>query len=214
MQVYPIFLNDLRGRRCVVIGNGHDAERKVEGLLACGATVILISSNPQFDASRNDIEWHDRAYRQGDLRGAFLAIVTEVDPESTGPIWDEAQRENVLINAMDDVQHCSFVAGSTIQRGKLTIAISTSGAAPALAVRLRQRLEAQFGPEYEMFLDWMAHLRTPMVEAFPSFEERREKWYALIDAGILELLSEGAYSNALERIEEIAGPQVAGTLRD
>ncbi len=214
MQVYPIFLNDLGGRRCVVIGSGLEAERKIQGLLACQAAVSLVGADPEFDVSKYDVEWHRRDYQEGDLCGAFLAIVTYVDPVRTRPIWEEAQRERVLINAMDDVPHCTFVAGSILQRGKLTVAISTSGAAPALAVRLRQRLEAELGPEYAIFLEWMARLRAPMSAHFPSFERRRERWYALIDAGIPELLAADDYDLAISRVAELVGSGVADILMD
>src|SRR5690606_39799647 len=117
--------------------------------------------------------------------------------------WEEAQRERVLINAMDDVPHCTFVAGSILQRGKLTVAISTSGAAPALAVRLRQRLEAELGPEYDIFLEWMARLSAPMSAHFPSFERRRERWYALSDAAMPEPVAAGACALAVRRVAPV-----------
>ncbi|GIV60736.1 bifunctional precorrin-2 dehydrogenase/sirohydrochlorin ferrochelatase [Rhodocaloribacter litoris] len=212
MNVYPIFLNDLAGRRCVVFGGNHEAERKVRELLDLGADVVLIAPAPEARlralAEDGRLTWHARAYVPGDLQGAFLAIVAERNPEATAPIYREAQAEKVLINAMDDVPHCTFVAGSVVRQGALTIAISTAGAAPALSVRLRERFEQAFGPEYAAFLDLMRALRAPMATRYPDFEERRRRWYALVDGDVLALLRAGRREEALDRIEALTGLRV------
>ena len=192
MNVYPVFLNDLAGRLCVVFGGGREAGRKVDGLLARDAEVLVIAPSlgkglkAAFEAGR--IAWRARTYRAGDLRNAFLAIATEpASPENTA-IWEEAQARNVLLNAMDDVAHCSFVAGSVVRRGDLVIAISTSGSAPALSVRLRERLEREFGEEYGRLLAHLKQIRPEMTRRFPDFEERRRRWYDIVDSDLLNLL--------------------------
>jgi len=193
----------------MVFGGNAEAERKVQGLLGCDAAVTIVSPDLTQELERwaasGQITWIPRTYVRGDLRGAFLAIVSEPAPESTAALWEEAQAENVLLNAMDDVPHCSFVAGSVVRQGPLVLSISTSGCAPALAVRLRQRFEQTFGPAYAVFLAWMRALRTPMAEHFPNFEERRQRWYALVDSNILELLVAGEQDAARERVAEIVG---------
>lgn len=214
MKVYPIFLNDLSGRRCVVFGGNHEAERKVRELLECGAVVTVISAGVEFDVDELEVGWLRRDYRPGDLEGAFLAIAAETNPEKTRPIWEEAEARNVLFNAMDDVPHCSFVAGSVVRRGKLTVSISTSGAAPALAVRLRQDFEERFGPEFELFLDWMAALREPMADAYSDFDERRKIWYELVDSDVRGLLASNRYADAAERLREIVGEDVFDTVAE
>lgn len=212
MNVYPIYLNDLRGRRCIVFGGGHagEAERKVAGLLACDAEVTVISRDFSEElAVHEHVTWIPREYVPGDLEGAFLAVVSETNPPKTKPIWDEAQRKNVLINAMDDVPHCTFVAGSVVRRGKLTLSISTSGAAPALSVRLRQRFEREFGPHFEIFLEWMAALREPMAAHYPDFDERRRIWYEIVDSDVLDLLAQDQREAAIDRLRQIVGGAVA-----
>ena len=217
MKVYPIFLNNLADQRCVVVGGGHEAERKVEGLLDCGASITVISPDLSDRlrqwAEAGRVTWIPRSYQSGDLQGAFLVIVSETNPEMTEPIWQEAQAEKALINAMDDVPHCTFVAGSVVRRGPLVMAISTSGCAPALAVRLRQHLEQTLGPEYAFFLELMGNLRTPMATRYPDFDERRQRWYALVDSDILDLLKEGNLDAAYQRLEEIVGDDLPVSIR-
>lgn len=217
MKVYPIFLNNLGGRRCLVVGGDHEAERKAEELLACDADVVVISpdlTEPlQRWAEAGRLSWVERDYRPGDLRGAFLVIVSETNPARTAPIWEEAQAERVLINAMDDVPHCTFVAGSVVRRGPLVISISTSGCAPALSVRMRQAMEAEYGPEYGEFLELLRALREPMAAHHADFEERRRRWYALVDSDVLELLSRGERAAVHRRLEEVLGEEVAQALQ-
>ena len=207
MKVYPIFLNNLSGRRCVVFGGNHEAERKVQDLLACDATVEVISASVTpglaTAAEANQIRWTPRSYQPGDLRDAFLTIVSVTDPAATRPIYEEAEREKVLINAMDDVPHCTFVAGSVIRRDPLVISISTSGAAPALSVRLRERLEQEIGPEYETFAALLGSLREPMATRYPDFDERRSRWYRLVDSDLLDVLRDQGTAAARERIAQL-----------
>ncbi len=209
MNPFPIFLNDLEGRPCVMFGSGHEAERKVDTLLEYGASVTVINpelSEPlrtHFEAG--DIAWRARSYRPGDLKNVYLAIVSEPNPAYSRPIWEEAEAEKVLFNAMDDVQHCNFVSGSVIKRGPLVISISTSGCAPALAVRLRQRFEKEFGPEYGTYLELMKSLRPVMQERFKAFEERRTKWYELVDGPLFEIIKSGDHQKVDAFLEEFFG---------
>ncbi len=207
MKVYPIFLNNLKGRRCVIFGGNHEAERKAAGLMECDADVVVysekITETMQSWVDESTLEWVPRWYKPGDLKGAFLAIVAITDHEATRPIWAEAERENVLLNAMDDVPHCSFVAGSVVQRGPLTISISTSGSAPALSVRLREKLEEQFGPEYGDFLDALKALRPAMMSTFPEFAERKNKWYEIVDSDVIKHFEAGRPDDACRQIKDI-----------
>jgi precorrin-2 dehydrogenase/sirohydrochlorin ferrochelatase len=207
MKPYPIFLIDLSRRHCVVIGGGREGEYKVKGLLDCEARVTVISGQLtdqlQAWADEGRLTWIQRDYRPGDLRGAFLVIAERSDPETNAAIRAEAEAERALVNVMDDVPHCNFVAGSVVRQGPLTMAISTSGCAPALSVRLRQRFQDEFGSEYGVFLEWLRELRQPMAARYPDFQERRRRWYALIDSDILDLLRAGRPDLARRRMAEI-----------
>jgi precorrin-2 dehydrogenase/sirohydrochlorin ferrochelatase len=212
MKVYPVFLIGLATQRCVVIGGGGEAECKVKGLLDCNAAVTVISAEVTDQlrvwAEAGAIAWVPRPYQTGDLRGAYLVIATEHDAQTNARIWQEARAAGVLVNVTDDPAHSTFVAGSVVRQGPLTLAISTSGRAPALAVRLRQRLEQEFGPEYAALLDLLQEVREPLAAQYPDIHERRARWYALIDSDIIDLLREGRPDLAYQRLAEIIGEEV------
>jgi precorrin-2 dehydrogenase / sirohydrochlorin ferrochelatase len=205
---YPIYLN-LEGRLCVVIGGGVIAEGKIKALLEAGAEVTLVS--PELTrwletlVDEGRIRYVARGYEPGDLHGAFLAISATDERAINEQVWAEANRLNIMVNVVDDTPHCNFIAASIMRRGDLAIAISTSGSAPALAVRLRERLEREIGEEYAHFLDIAARLRAPLLARFPNFEERKARWYDLVDSDALELLRQGEEEAALARMEEIMG---------
>jgi siroheme synthase-like protein len=207
MEVYPVFLTGLASRRCFVIGGGSEAERKVRGLLDAKATVTVISAEvtPQLQLWGEDatIAWRCRDYQTGDLQGAFLVIATGHDQRINQCVWEEAQAVGALINVVDDVAHSHFIAGSIMRQGALTLAISTSGCAPALGVRLRERFEREFGPEYGVFLQLMRELRESMSAGDVDFQARRARWYALIDSDVLELLRAGKTALARQRAQAI-----------
>ncbi|HEX3553965.1 MAG TPA: bifunctional precorrin-2 dehydrogenase/sirohydrochlorin ferrochelatase [Thermoanaerobaculia bacterium] len=208
MQHYPVYLS-LKGRNCFVLGGCVLAEEKVKGLLAAEARVTVLA--PEVTpglaelAMRGRIDLVDRRYRRGDLRTAFLVLVVSQPPSVVDGVWEETRGRNVLVNTLDDVPHCDFIAPAIVRRGDLAVAISTGGKAPALAVRLRQRLESELGEEHARFLEIAGDLRAPLARRWPDFETRRAKWYRLIDSDVLHLLRRGDEDRALARIEEILG---------
>lgn len=187
MHPYPVFL-DLSGRPCLVIGAGALAQEKVDGLLAAGAVVTRRTS-----------------YEQSDLDGMVLVIVCAQPPDLAEAVWRETQRRNILINTVDDPPRCGFIAPAILRRGDLAVAISTNGKAPALAVRLRQRLESELGEEYGRFLALAGTVRAPLLASRPDFGERRELWYRLVDSDVLDLLRQGDEEAARGRFAEILG---------
>lgn len=205
---YPVFL-DLRDRPCVVVGGDEAARGKVEGLLGAGARVTVIAPElvPRLAewAAAGEVRHVPRSFRPGDLEGAFLALSVLADPEVSQPFWEEAEARGIPSNVMDDVPRCRFIAPSIVRRGDLAVAISTSGRAPALAVRLRQRLERELGAEHGRFLELAGALRAPLAEKYRDFEDRRRLWYRLVDSDVLDLLARGEEAAAHRRIEEITG---------
>lgn len=205
---YPVFL-DLRGRPCTVVGGGHLAEEKVRGLLAVEAvvTVIAPSLTPALTAllEAGRLLHRPRGYEPEDLEGACLVISCEQTPDMAEAVWQEALRRNILINTLDDVPRCQFIAPSIVRRGDLAIAISTGGKAPVLAVRLRQWLESQIGEEYGRFLSLAGSVRAALARRWPDFATRRELWYRLVDSDVLDLLRQGDETAAVGRFRDILG---------
>jgi siroheme synthase-like protein len=203
---YPVFL-DLKDRPCFVIGGCGMAEEKVRGLLAAGArvTVISLDLTPGLGelAVEARIDLIARRYRRGDLRTAFLVVVVGQGAAIAQSVWEETRGRNVLVNTLDDVPHCDFIAPAIVRRGDLAVAISTGGRAPALAVRLRQRLERELGPEHARFLEIAGTLRAPLSRRWPDFETRKALWYRLVDSDVIHLLRRGNEREALGRIREI-----------
>jgi siroheme synthase-like protein len=162
MSLFPIFVK-LEGRLVVVVGGGEIAAGKIDGLLRAGARVRVIA--PEVHASfaepiRNrKIEWVPRKFEAGDISDATLVIAATSTPGVNASVFREAEARGILCNAVDDIEKCHFYYGSIVQRGDLQIAISTNGKSPALAQRLRQELEQQFGPEYEVWLEWLGAAR-------------------------------------------------------
>ncbi len=174
---YPIFLR-IEQKRCVVIGGGKVALRKIKSLLSCGARVVVIAPEvlPEIEelAREGKIELIQRPYQEGDLEGAFLVVAATNNPEVQEQVVSEAERRGLLLNVVDQPERSNFIVPSVIRRGRLSLAISTSGASPALARRLRETLEELFGPEYADYLELMARWRREILSRDLPEEERRQ----------------------------------------
>jgi precorrin-2 dehydrogenase / sirohydrochlorin ferrochelatase len=213
VNYYPVLLN-LKGRRCVVLGGGLIAEGKVHGLLEAGANVTVVSPALtqvlQTLADESRIVYLPRAYEPGDLADAFIAISATNDRTANALVWREGIERNIPVNVVDDTPHCNFIAPSILRRGDLIVTVSTSGRAPALAVRLREKIATLVGDEHVRFLELAGTLREPLAARYPDFETRRALWYKLVDSDVLELLGQGDEAAARQRIIEIMGVAPAG----
>lgn len=214
MNVYPIYLSRLEEKKTIIIGGNDEAERKVKELLEVGANLTVISPELTGDlrqlVEERAFEWVPRWYNQelNDLEGAFMVIVADFINDINAQVYREAEHRGILVNVMDDIPHCNFSFGSMVKRGKLTISISSSGAAPTLAVRIRQQFEEMFGEEYEPFLEFMQQLREPMARHYPEFGTRRKLWYQLVDSGVVQLFREERYEDAAVLASSILGHEV------
>jgi precorrin-2 dehydrogenase/sirohydrochlorin ferrochelatase len=207
MAYYPIALR-LEGRACVVIGGGEVAARKLDTLLAAGARVTVVA--PELNerlvalADTHEIVHHARAYRSGDLSGAFLAIAATDDPTVQRAIAAEADQAHVLLNVVDVPALCTFIVPAVVQRGSVTVAVSTGGASPALARKLRETLSLHtlhIGDEYAVFADLLARLRARLA---PN-AKRREVFEQLIDSPALSLLRERRFEDVDRLLGDIVG---------
>jgi len=182
MSLFPAFLK-LHSRRVLVVGGGTIAAQKIPGLLEAGAQVHVVSPKlaPQLTewVRNQQITWSPKPFEPADLESAFLVIAATSLRDLNAQVYREADRRNILCNAVDDIDHCHFYYGSIVQRGDLQIAISTNGKSPALAQRLRKELEDQFGPEYATWLDWLGAARETL-RAQSNDPEITKRWLHLL----------------------------------
>ena len=202
MGYYPVFL-DLRARKCVVIGQGAEAERKALGLMEAGAVVTLVGADPSADldalAAQGKITLAKRSYGEGDLEGAFLAIAaTPGDAGLTRRVAAEAKARGVLLNAMDRPGDSGWIAPAQMRRGDLTIAISTNGRSPAMARLVKEELERTLPNEYGPLLDLVSEVREELRrgDGPPS----PDAWQAAMDRETIRLLSGGDRQGAKARL--------------
>jgi siroheme synthase-like protein len=203
---YPVAL-ELSGRRCVVVGGGPEAERKTRALLEADAEVVVIAphvTDGLADLVRcGELAHAARPYERGDLAGAFLVIAADADPALRAAVFAEAEAERVLCNAVDDTEHCHFAVPSIVRRGELLVAISTGGRAPALAKRLRRRLTAELGWEWEALVDVLGEVRAETLPARTvDFATWAARWSEVLDREeeLLELLADGRIDEVRDRV--------------
>jgi precorrin-2 dehydrogenase / sirohydrochlorin ferrochelatase len=189
MNLFPAFLK-LAGRRCLVVGAGPVAEEKIEGLLRAEADVRVVAPEATRRirelARRKKIRWDERAFRASDLSGAFLIVAATSSPSLHAQVYRQAKRRGVLCNVVDDPEHCDFYYGSVVRRGMLQIAISTGGLSPALAQRLRKKLEEEFGAEYEEWLKELGKIRKRLFAKKIAPERRRALLHRLASQASFE----------------------------
>jgi precorrin-2 dehydrogenase/sirohydrochlorin ferrochelatase len=162
VALYPVFL-EAAGRPCLVVGGGTVAAGKVNGLLAAGAAVTVVSptlTGALHEAARaGRLVHHRRVYRDGDLLGFTLAFVATGDVAVNAAVAAEARRRGVWVNAADDAAHCDVILPSVLRRGALTVAVSTGGASPALARVVREEIERHVGADYTVLVDVAGDVR-------------------------------------------------------
>jgi siroheme synthase-like protein len=206
MSLFPLFV-ELAGQRCLVLGGGDVATRKVDGLLAAGATVTVISPavTPALAvlAARRRLEHVARGYAPGDLDGFALAFAATDDGAINAAVAAEGRRLGVWVNAADDPAHCDFILPSVLRRGVLTVAVSTGGASPALARVVREEIEACVPAGYAALADVAGDVRR-------SLRARRrapdaQTWVRALDSEVRRLAAAGQVAEARRRLLERLG---------
>ena len=195
MPTYYPMMVDLAGRRCLVVGGGRVAERKIALLQECGAEVEVVSPATTRQiadlAARGAIRLARRPVRPTDLDRAFLVFAATDNADVNQSVAQEVRKAGGLVNVADAPEACTFLVPSVVRRGDLTIAISTGGGSPALAKRLRQRLEATIGPEYEAFLAALRELRVRAQQAIADPTERQAVYRRAVDSDLFEHAARG-----------------------
>ena len=193
-QYYPMFA-DLTGRRCVVVGGGMVAQRKVMTLLRYGAHVTVVS--PQVTrrlavhARHGKIRLVERRFRPEDLRGAWLVYAATDDQAINALVHETASRARIFTNIVDQPSLCSFIAPAILRRDPLVIAISTGGASPSLAKRLRRELERTIGSDYARMLRLLRDLRGIAKQRLPSNNDRRRYFDQLVRGRTFAFVRQG-----------------------
>ena len=212
MTYYPIFL-ELKDRSCLVVGGGEIAQRKVEGLVAGGATVTVIAPKLtrelQHMLADGEINCVQREYEEGDLEGYDMCMVATDDGAVNAQVFAEGRRQRVWVNASDDPDNCDFILPSVMRRGSITIAASTGGGSPALARRLREELQAFFTEEMPALADLLGEVRDDLRSR--GIVPDAEVWQEAIDEELRVLLAQRKYRGAKARLLESLG---AGELVD
>ena len=209
MSLFPIFLK-LTGRPCIVVGAGHLAESKIESLQAANARVTVIAPQARERivamAEAGELTWHQREYAAADLAGQFLAVAATNFPAVNRAVFAEAEAAGILINAVDDPPFCDFYFPSVVRRGDLQIAISTAGASPALAQRLRKEINALLPLDAGDWLAELGNLRREVLQLEPLNDVRRELLHQLASREVCGY--EGCPSRIMARAHALTNPIV------
>jgi precorrin-2 dehydrogenase len=188
----------LKGRRCLVVGGGEIGLEKVEGLLACDADVTLIA--PQANDSLREharegaIRWEQRAYAgAADLEGVFMVIAATDDTDVNISVYDDAERRAMLVNVVDVPPLCNFILPAIVRTGPLAVAISTAGASPALAKRMKREIGELFGEPYALLAILLNDARGWAKATLPTYRDRKEFFESIVngDPDPIELLRDG-----------------------
>jgi len=188
----------LSGRRCVVVGGGDVGLEKVEGLLACDGDVTLIAPDaidPLRElAGERSIRWEQRPYAgPTDLEGAFMAIAATGDTDSNIRVYEDAERRAMLVNVVDVPPLCNFILPAIIRTGPLAIAISTAGASPALAKRIRNEIAEEYGEPYARLAVMLNEVRGWAKGTLPTYQDRKDFFESIVNGepDPVELLRRG-----------------------
>ena len=187
----------LTGRRCLVVGGGEIGLEKVEGLLACDGDVVLVAPEAEPELARlaeeGSIRWEPRAYEPADLEGTFMVIAATSDTDVNIGVYDDAERRAMLVNVVDVPPLCNFILPAIVRTGPLAIAISTSGASPALAKRMKAEIAATYGEPYAQLAILLNEVRGWAKGTLPTYQDRKAFFEGIVNGepDPIELLRAG-----------------------
>jgi precorrin-2 dehydrogenase / sirohydrochlorin ferrochelatase len=211
VRYYPLCL-DISGKRCVVVGGGSVAERKVRRLLACSASVEVVAMTLTHDLA----DWKGEGkivhlaveYKDSCLAGASLVIGATDNRTVNGRIAQDARARGIPVNIVDDPTRCDFILPSVVERGDLLIAVSTGGKSPALARKLREELEEAYGPEYAVLIKILGELREAAIAAGGFSADNRERIAAVVRSDILDRIRRKEWMGVKEMIRSMTGVEM------
>jgi precorrin-2 dehydrogenase / sirohydrochlorin ferrochelatase len=205
----PLYIACLRlsGRRAVVIGGGPVGLEKVEGLLACDADVTLVAPDAHPELVRlaleRSIRWERREYEPGDLDGALIAIAATSDTELNVRVYEDAEARSMLVNVVDVPPLCNFILPAIVRTGPLAVAISTAGASPALAKRMKREIAEEFGEPYANLAILLNEVRGWAKATLPTYQDRKQFFESIVNGepDPVELLRAGDLAGVRALIE-------------
>lgn len=219
MRYYPMFVN-LAGKRCLVVGAGQVGRRKIATLASCGAAEVLVIDTRQPDgecAALLDlpaVRYECRPFEEADLDGRFVVIASTSSEELNWRVSRECARRGILCNIVDQPEKCSFIVPAMFTQGELTVAVSTGGASPAMARKIRLGPNEFFGAEYGLMLLLLSRLR-PMVLALDKGPDANSALFrALVDSALIEALRRGDRPAAAAILRDHLPPALHDALRD
>lgn len=206
-DLYIACLN-LAGKRALVVGAGRIAEEKIGALLECEADVVVVA--PEARSTIRDLSdegrltWVPKRFEPGDLDDAFLVVAATADTAVNTEVFEAAEARHMLVNVVDVPSLCNFVLPSIARRGPIAIAVSTSGASPALAKRIRREIDERMGPEYALLATMLDEQRSWAKETLPTYDARRAFFESIVDGDPdpIELLRKGDPESVRQLIEE------------
>ena len=199
MLATPFYIACLRlsGRTSLVVGGGDIGLEKVEGLLACGGDVVLVApeAHPALQelAAEGSITWHQRDYRAQDLDGCLIAIAATDDTDINIQVFNDAEKRAMLVNVVDVPPLCNFILPAIVRTGPLAVAISTAGASPALAKRMKREISELFGEPYATLAVLLNDVRGWAKGTLPTYQDRKEFFEGIVngDPDPIALLRDG-----------------------
>ncbi len=172
---------DLEGRSCLVVGGGQVGLEKAKGLLECGARVTVVAPQAVEELQELPVEWLRRRYRSSDLDGRYLVVAATSTPSLNRRIYADAEERSLLCNVVDVPELCSFILPAVHRQDPVAVAVTTGGASPALAQRIRDEVATRIGPEHAALARRLRALRPWAKARYPTYEERRDFFQRLVE---------------------------------
>ncbi|MCL4500362.1 MAG: bifunctional precorrin-2 dehydrogenase/sirohydrochlorin ferrochelatase, partial [Deltaproteobacteria bacterium] len=208
MKTYPIFIL-IEDKPCLVVGGGVVGERKVLDLRTAGARVTVLSkaltSTLAELAQAGEIRYLNETFTPDHLDGMVLVMAATDDREVNAKVSAAAQERGIWVNVADDPEYCTFIVPAQVRQGDLTLAISTGGASPAVARKLRQELEQRFGPEYKPYLALLKEVRYRLLNERRGHPENAALFHRLVDSPLLEAVALGDRAKVVAVLHEVLG---------
>jgi precorrin-2 dehydrogenase/sirohydrochlorin ferrochelatase len=197
-DLYPVNLI-LAGRRCLVVGGGEVAARKVEGLLVAGAVVHVVATEVRARMRTLGVTFEERPYRRAEVAGYRLVVAATDDPQTNRAVFEDGEAAGVWVNAADDPANCSYILPAVVRQGPVAVTVSTSGYSPALATWLKAHVAQELGPEVAELATLLGEVRAQVRAQGRSTED--VDWRPALGWDMLELIRSGRRAEVRERLQ-------------